>query len=566
MAGKTYRRKIKLEYDYGEVKSGVMSTKQQMALLRADYKATTSEIQAFGKASDKLGARQEFLKNQIKLVNMELAEHKKKLEAAKATGNEKAMNSYAKEIEFTETKLRGLSADLQDVNKQLESQKTFLGKSADEWKSFSKKTKDLGKSLSTKVTLPIAAAGGAAFKMASDLEQAMGKSEVVFEKNINKVKDWAQSSLDNFGLAKVTALETASSFGALLKGADISLEKSTEWSMTLTERLMDLSNFYDIGTEETITALDSIVTGTVQPLRKFGISMTQAALQEYAFANGINKKVSEMTEAEKVQLRYNFVMAKTSQAVGTTAREANTAGAQARRLKETMKELGTTFGEVLVPIILPFIKGLNSLLQHFARLNTGTKKVIVTFAMFIAAIGPLLMVIGSVAGAINNLIKLKGSLVTKTAAATGGISKLGSGFSATYIKVMAFVVAITMLVVVLSVLFGKSEQLNRTLSNIGGTAGRMTNSLNNSARAINNAKIHGSHARGLAEVPFDGYIAELHKGEAVIPAERNPYTHNSLAGDTIIINAKVDDYNTLEKIIREYKERRQRERAGVIYG
>lgn len=334
--------------------------------------------------------------------------------------------------------------------------------------------------------------------------------------------------------------------------------------MELTERLMDLSNFYDIGTEETITALDSIVTGTVQPLRKFGISMTQAALQEYAFANGINKKVSEMTEAEKVQLRYNFVMAKTAQAVGTTARESNTAGAQTRKLKETMKELGTTFGEVLVPIILPFIKGLNTLMQRFAKLNTGTKKVIVTFALFAAAIGPLLLVIGSVAGAINNLIGLKGTLAKKAVGATGAITKLGGGFSTTYIKVMAFVVVITMLVVALSVLFGKSEQLNGVLKNIGGTAGQMTKSLNGSARAISSARIHGSHARGLAEVPFDGYIAELHKGEAVIPADRNPYKNGTTTGDTIIINAKVDDYNTLEKIIREFKERRQRERAGVV--
>ena len=88
---------------------------------------------------------------------------------------------------------------------------------------------------------------------------------------------------------------------------------------------MDLSNFYDTTIEETTNALNAIVTGQTQPLRKFGINMTQAALQEYALSQKIRKRVSDMTEAEKVQLRYNFVIEKTNIAVGTTARETDSA-------------------------------------------------------------------------------------------------------------------------------------------------------------------------------------------------------------------------------------------------
>ena len=112
-----------------------------------------------------------------------------------------------------------------------------------------------------KLTVPIMAAATASFKLGADFEQALGKMEVVFEDNAKAVENWAQNALKDFGLARSTAITMASDFGALFKGMGISLEQTQEWSTTLTERTMDLANFYDTTVAETERALYAIVTG-----------------------------------------------------------------------------------------------------------------------------------------------------------------------------------------------------------------------------------------------------------------------------------------------------------------
>ena len=332
---KGYKRSIKLEFNWDEIKDGIPNVKKQMAVLNAEFKKSSAEAEASGKEIDKLGTKYDFLSNKIKIQEKEVENYRKKLEdATNAKGNNtKAIENNTASLQIAEAKLAQTRAELDKVTQELEKNKTVLGKTSEEWKNLSEKTTEIGKNMTLKVTTPILAAAGASFKLGADFEQSLGKMEVVFEHNSINIEKWAKNSLRDFGLARSTAIEMAGDFGALFKGMGINLQKTEEWSKTLTERTMDLSNFYDTTIEETNRALNAIVTGQTEPLRRFGINMTQATLQEYALSQGIRKKVQDMTEAEKVQLRYNFVIERTNIAVGTTARESDTATGQLNRFK-----------------------------------------------------------------------------------------------------------------------------------------------------------------------------------------------------------------------------------------
>lgn len=560
---KNYKRKIVLEFDYGQVKEGVTTVSAQMGILNKEYRASQAEARAFGSTTDQLANRQKYLQERIKIINGTLEEHKKRLEEAKSNENAKSVERYTKEVSYAQAELKQLNADLVVVGKELDKQKEILGKTSDEWKDFSDKTGKLGSDLTRKLTLPIAALGAASFKLGADYEQALGKMEVVFERNTGAMQAWASNSLETMNLSKLSATQIASDFGALFKGMGMSIDKTSEWSMTLTERVMDLSNFYDTTVDETVNALNAIVTGQTQPLRKFGINMTEATLQEYAFANGIKKKVSEMTEAEKVQLRYNFVMDRTAIAVGTTARESDSATAQLNKLKEISMELGISFAEVIIPAILPFIEVLNTVLKWLAGLDDGTKKFIGTIGFLLFAVGPVLNIISKVTGLMGNLSS-GANLVNKgVGLASKGIDAMGFTMSATTAKILLVVAAVTALAIALAVLFGKSRDVERAFGSIGNTTNQLTGNINRNAQAVSNTRVQGTHALGIAAVPYDGYVARLHKDEAVIPAKDNPYRGGSLGGgDTIIIHANVKDYRTLEQIIKDAKEKRQRNRSG----
>ena len=562
---KEFVRKIKLTFDYDEVKEGVKETNKQLKMLNNEYKAVKAESRATGKAIDMLAARKDYLTERIKILNGALDEYKKRLETAKEKDNAKAVENYSEKIQKAETELRALQADLGAVNKKLDEQKGFLGKSTAEWDKMSKKLKDTGKDLSLKVTAPIMAAGAAAFKMGGDYEQALGKMSQVFKTNEDDIKKWADGALNNFGLSKLSATSMVADFGAMFDTFGFKLEETTEMSKGMVERVRDLGAFFNTTSAETSEALNAIFTGNVQPLKRFGVVLTQTALQEYAHAQGIHKKVSEMTEAEKVQLRYNYVMEKTKAAVGQYAREHDSASTQLENFREIVKEIGVTFGEVIIPVFSPILNGINNTLKMVAGLDQGTRKFIVTIALMAASIGPLLVGAAKIIKATKTVKEVTGGL-GKAIHAVSGANRIFSSFleKTTFVKlakwaalVIAVAVTIWALIEALNALLGKESSVKGTID-----------SLKDLGSNIKKGKIRG-YAVGSKYIEQD-QLAMIHRGEAVIPAKNNPWNPNASdpyggnKGGDIILNVKMDEVGEVYKLIDTVKKARQMQRAGVV--
>lgn len=569
---KGYRRQIRLEFDYNEVKEGVPNVSKQMAILNAEFRKSSAEAEASGKEIDKLGTRYDYLSNKIKLQEQEVEKYRDRLEkATNAKGNNtKAIQNNTASLEIAQAKLAQTKAELDKVSKELEKQKTVLGKTSKEWGELSGKLTSVGKTMSMTLTAPILAAGAASFKLGADFEQAIGKMNVVFEENSKNIEKWAQNSLKDFGLARSTAITLATDFGALFKGMGISLKETEEWSTTLAERTMDLANFYNVTVEETTTALNAIVTGQTEPLRKFGINMTQAALQEYAYSQHIRKRVSDMTEAEKVQLRYNFVIEKTNIAVGTTARESGSATGQINKFKESIKELGISFSEQILPIITPVIEWLNNVIEKFSSLSEGTKKFIVIAGGLVATIGPILLILGSVFSAISKISE--GIKAAKTAInAVSGVGKLFKGaldntkffgFAKWAIIIAGVALAIAALVVAINYLIGKGREMNEFSKN-------MSNMVSGIGASVQGASVRGYavgtryHPGGLAVVGEEGpELVNLPRGSQVYTAQET--SDMMKGGDTYNLYVKMDEVDEVYKLVEVFKGMRQKDRAGMV--
>jgi hypothetical protein len=149
--------------------------------------------------------------------------------------------------------------------------------------------------------------------------------------------------------------------------------------------------------------------------------MTQANLQAYALSQGITKQVSAMTQAEQVQLRYNYVMAQTVKAQGDFARTGNSFANQGRKLTETLKQAGEGFGEQLLPIVTEAISKVQEGVEWIAQLDDSTKNIILSTGMVIAAVGPLLIAGSKVLSLVSTL---------KTAMAALSLNPVALGITA----------------------------------------------------------------------------------------------------------------------------------------
>lgn len=547
----------------------------ELQLISAQYAKARAEAEASGKAVDKLSASHEYLSARIKTQEKEVELYANKLkEAQGATGNNtKAVEQNRLELARAEAQLAGTKAEIDKVSRELEENKTILAKTTEEWESLGEKMDDIGKSMTMKLTVPILAAGTASFKLGADLGDALGKTEVVFKRNSDAVKEWSKTSLTSFGLAKMTALDMATSFGGMASGMNMATSRVHEMSTSLTELTMDMVTFHNATVSETETALSSIFTGATEPLKKFGIVMTEVNLQQFAFSRGMQQKVKDMTQVEKVELRYQYVMSQSKDAIGNYARESDSATAQMERFKQVVKELGTSFSEEILPVFTPILTGVNNMIEKLANMDEGTRKFIVTTGGIVLALGPVLI-------AITGVFKAISTVTDGMKAAKDGIkmvrdgAKLFSGladstqffgFAKWAIIIGGIVVLITTLIMAINDLLGKGNSVNDMLGNIGNITASVSGA---GARGTNIGAryVSGSHKDGLDFVPYDGYIAELHRGERVQRANENPYNGGNGGGDTFIMQVNMDEIDDVYKMKRVFEEFRQTKRAGVANG
>ena len=260
-----------------------------------------------------------------------------------------------------------ITAETSGLKKELDSLKTQLSKTE---KTVTKTTGGIKKALSsltkgftaTAIVYGLIKVGKQAVQTASDLQEVQNVVEVSFGSMSAEVDKFAENALKKFGLSKLSAKQFASTFMAMSNGMGIAAEAGKNMSLNLTALAGDLASFRNVEQDVAFTALKSVFTGETETLKQFGIVMTEANLEAYALSQGITKSYNAMSQAEKVALRYSFVLNATKNAQGDFARTSNNWANQVRILKEQFKELAGIIGNGLLKVLQPLIILLNKVL------------------------------------------------------------------------------------------------------------------------------------------------------------------------------------------------------------
>ena len=205
--------------------------------------------------------------------------------------------------------------------------------------------------------------GKQSVELASDLQEVQNVVDTAFGAMSEKMEQFAETSIETYGISKLAAKQTGSTFMAMASGMGIATAEASDMAIALTGLSADMASFYNVEQSVASTALKSVFTGETETLKQFGIVMTEANLEAFALSQGISKSVSEMTQAEKVQLRYNYVMQQTSLAQGDFAKTSDSWANQTRIMSEQFKELGSTVGTLLMNVLLPAVKAINTALS-----------------------------------------------------------------------------------------------------------------------------------------------------------------------------------------------------------
>lgn len=178
-----------------------------------------------------------------------------------------------------------------------------------------------------------------------------------------RIDSFAKKAIEQFGMSEISAKRYAGVFSSMARGFKFSEESAASMGMTLTGLSADVASFYDTSQSEAFTKLKSVFTGETETLKDLGVVMTQSALDAYALENGYGKLTKNMSEAEKVALRYAFVQDKLRFANGDFARTSNSWANQVRILTERFNALKATIGQGLINAFTPVIQVINIVLS-----------------------------------------------------------------------------------------------------------------------------------------------------------------------------------------------------------
>lgn len=409
-----------------EYRDQIKNINQQMKTLDSQLQLTASEFNSETSAQKKAEAQSKTLTKQIELQEQKLKEQTAMLEKSREKTGDTSTETqrYQEIVNKTQTELNKMKNQLKETADRSKSLGDKMKESGEKIEKAGGKIKSIGNAMTKYVTTPILAAGVASFKLASDLQENLNKTEVAFGEASDSVIKWSENTISQFGLAQSTALEMASQFGDMATSMGMTDEAAADMSTSLVGLAADLASFKNISTDQAMNALNGVFTGETKSLKTLGVVMTQSNLKAYAMSKGIQKNIKDMSEAELVTLRYQYVLDKTKNAQGDFARTSDGAANQMRMVKERVKELGAQFGEKLLPIGEKLLSFVNDLLDKFLALDDGTQQTIIQVGLFAAALGPVTSTVGKVTEGIGKLTHGIGGLIGKMGEVGGSSSGL----------------------------------------------------------------------------------------------------------------------------------------------
>ncbi|WP_417392039.1 hypothetical protein [Gimesia sp.] len=230
-----------------------------------------------------------------------------------------------------------------------------------------------------------------AINAGSDMEETMNKFNVVFGKNAEAVKEWGDTYGAEVGRSKRQIADFMGSNQDLLVPMGFEEGAATEMSKQITKLSVDLASFNNKADGDVLNDLQAALTGSGEVMKKYGVIVSQAAVNQELLNMGMDPKTA--TEAEKAQARFNIILRGTTAAQGDAERSANSWANQKKALFATIENVSGAIGKKLLPIVTPLLTEFKNGVQiigDFIVENAG-----LVFA--VAGLGAALVTLGGIA-------------------------------------------------------------------------------------------------------------------------------------------------------------------------
>lgn len=257
---------------------------------------------------------------------------------------------------------------------------------------------------------------------ASRLEQAVGGTKAVFGDFSDEVQRMSEAAAKNVGLSMEKYQQVAALTGTLLKASGIPMDKLAGKTDELITLAADLAATFGGTVEEAATAMNAALRKEYEPIRRFGISLSEVQIQQKALEMTRKKSISSLTQQEKLLATQALLFEQGASAMGQFGRESDTLNNKQQVMQAQWDNLSATLGEKLLPIASQFVDALSTMLED-PQFQAALDKLVSQFEAFGVWMGSPqgIKSMQTMADIITGLITIFETLVGWISAAVGAL-------------------------------------------------------------------------------------------------------------------------------------------------
>ena len=241
--------------------------------------------------------------------------------------------------------------------------------------SIKNKFNDLNSTLAKGFNLDaLSELGKKCLELSSNLVEVQNVVDTTFGASSNIINEFATNALKNFGLTELQAKKYASTLGAIVKASGETEEATLKMSTNLTKLTADVASFFNYDFDTAFQKIRSGLTGETEPLKDLGVVMTVANLEQYRLAQGIKTSYREMSSAEQMALRYNFIMKSLTDTQGDFNKTQASWANQLRILQGQTQQLGAILGNLLQKVLYPVLSVVNIIIGRAVAMGNSLAK------------------------------------------------------------------------------------------------------------------------------------------------------------------------------------------------
>lgn len=265
-------------------------------------------------------------------------------------------------------------------------------------------------------------------KAANDLGESVNGVDRIFKDNADVIHNWAAKNANNFGLSQRAFNQMATPLGAMLKNGGLAMDETTSHTIKLTERASDMASVFNTDVSDALSAMQAGLRGEADPLERYGVKLSAAAVQQRALADSGKTSAAALTAQELTLARLNMIYDQTADVQGDFAATSDGMANSMRIATAQVEDAQAKMGSAFLPVFGQAAHVVGTLAGAFAALPTPV--IAVTAAVVGLAAATLLLAprIMSTKRALDEMMESGGRVQRTMVGASIAVGKAAGAF------------------------------------------------------------------------------------------------------------------------------------------